>query len=60
MNSWEAILRGVKPENLLLRASNFHHSPLKVEKNAGGLVRKLQLSYKVPREQSFRGWTVGG
>ena len=70
INSWEAILRGVKPEYLGLDSEigvlEIYSlgpqvsiiAPQKMEKNAGGLARKLQPSREVPREQSFRGLTV--
>jgi len=72
MNSWEAVLHGVKAEYLglhsniqgleiySLRPQVSINNPLKNRKECQGrLAHRLQLSNEVPREQSFRGWTVG-
>ena len=64
-NSWEAILRGVKPEylglgsviqGLEIRSLGPQVSIIAPQK--WRLARKLQPSREVPCEQSFRGWTV--
>ena len=64
-NSWEAILRGVKPEYLGLDSNiqglEIHSLGPQVSNIAPQkwrLARKLQPSREVPREQSFKGWTV--
>jgi len=71
MNSWEADLKGVKveylalnsniqdPEIYSLRPQASITNPSKIEKECrSNFGPQLKPSRKVPREQSFRGWTV--
>ena len=66
-NSWEVILRGVKPEYLGLD-SNIQGLEIRslgpqvsiIAPQKWRLARKLQPSCEVLREQSFKSWTVHG